>query len=1526
MACSRVESGHAVNSNDGRSLTSAPTVRRRLREFVRKALPGLCLINLGSGLWAQGASFVDATAGTGVRYVHAAPGGPATPAKGHGGLAVVDIDGDGWPDLLGARLNSSPVLYVNQRDGTFKEEALARGLGAAVNAGSFVMADFTNTGRQDLFVVPEKGPRFFYFVNDGTGHFTEDAAARGAAVPTTMEDHQAFSVSVVDFDRDGFLDIYVCEWGPTTEFPLHSVLLRNLGRNSPGHFENVTVASGLLQSPALNSFYVNSAGKPQQTAFSAAWADFDGDGWPDLALVADFGGSKIYWNNGNGTFTEATRASGLGLDEFGMGVAVADFDGDGRLDLFISSIFDQPIFSRLGTNTGNKLYRNLGQRQFAEVASTAGVDRTGWSWGAAFFDYNNRGVQDLIVTNGIDGVSAGIPGGFYEDALTDPTALFRNDGNGRFINLATSEGVRDTGLGKGVVVWDYNNDGMLDVAIGDTYAGPTIYRNTGAVRNDWIRLRFRGTASNRDGIGAVARVTARGRTQVLLYQPTNAFLGTHEPVLHVGLGGVGVTVDQIEILWPSGTVQTLRSVPSNQILTIVEPDSGFTRPVITLQPSFAGAIAKDSPLVLNVAAVGHPAPVYAWHKDGVAIEGANQPTFSIAHIHPIDAGRYTVTVTNPEGTVTSAGVDVVVTINPAAHSVARWWNEFLLDGIRADTPNPPVHARNLYHFSAAVWDAFWAYEAEGWSDATPVYVKEDVRPIDWIGGRESAQRQAISYAAYRLLTQRFRNSPGATRTLFGFRWLMQQLGYDPNFAATAGNSPAAVGNRIGLGVLAATLHDGANEAGGYADATGYRSLNEPLPVARPGTTMNDPSRWQPLALMQSITQNGIPQPTAVQSFVGVNARNTTPFALVKPTPTTLAIDPGPPPEFGGATHAAFIQEALDCILASATLDPTDGAMVDISPSALLNNPPGTNSGNGRALNPVTNRPYTANLVKRGDYARVLAEFWADGPNSETPPGHWNVVLNQVTDHPLFSRRYAGEGLILTALEWDVRAYLALNGSMHDAACAAWLLKRQYDSARPISVIRFLGGLGQSSEPAGQSYHPRGLPLISGLIELVTPASSAPGQRHAHLADSVGQVAIRAWQGNPANPRTQIGGVGWILAARWVPYQMSTFVTPAFPGYVSGHSTFSRAAAEVLTLLTGSPFFPGGLSEYRFFANAFLKFESGPTTDLTLQWATYYDAADQAGLSRIYGGIHPAIDDLSGRLLGSRVGLGAFFKAQSLRHRAAVTPGLGNVSARGYSGPGSAAMIAGFVVDGTAPQSVLLRAVGPGLENFGIAADSCERDPSLEVHRSSDDQVVAANDNWSASPRAASIAARSAAVGAFALAPGGRDAAELSDLVPGGYSMVLRSANPLRPGIQLGEVYAPRLSNVSTRALVRAGDNVLVVGFAVQPGDPVAVLVRGVGPTLRLFGVPDALHDPVLAVYRQLPNGGSELVAANDNWFSGAKASLVQSAGQLAAGFPLATAGRDAALFLQLPAGNYTAVISSADGAEGVALAEVYWVR
>jgi hypothetical protein len=370
----------------------------------------------------------------------------------------------------------------------------------------------------------------------------------------------------------------------------------------------------------------------------------------------------------------------------------------------------------------------------------------------------------------------------------------------------------------------------------------------------------------------------------------------------------------------------------------------------------------------------------------------------------------------------------------------------------------------------------------------------------------------------------------------------------------------------------------------------------------------------------------------------------TPFAL-PPADDGVPIDPGAPPRLTDpASSDDFKGAALEIIRYSSMLDATDGVTIDIGPGAIGDNSLGSNDGDGIELNPVTGQPYEPNVVLRADFARALAEFWADGPKSETPPGHWNVVANSAVDSPGFVRKLAGQGPELDPLEWDVKMYLALNGAVHDAAIAAWGLKGHYDSARPISMIRYMGGLGQSSDRSGPSYDRDGLPLEPGLVEVVTAESAARGERHAHLADNVGEIAIRTWRGFPEDPATQTSGVGWIRAVDWVPYQRKTFVTPAFAGYVSGHSTFSRAAAEVLTAFTGSPFFPGGLSEWTTPAGELLH-EEGPTKDVTLQWATYYDAADQAGLSRLFMGIHISPDDLEGRKAGSTCGKDAWALAQ-----------------------------------------------------------------------------------------------------------------------------------------------------------------------------------------------------------------------------------------------------------------------------------------
>jgi hypothetical protein len=558
-------------------------------------------------------------------------------------------------------------------------------------------------------------------------------------------------------------------------------------------------------------------------------------------------------------------------------------------------------------------------------------------------------------------------------------------------------------------------------------------------------------------------------------------------------------------------------------------------------------------------------------------------------------------------------------------SVARVWNEALLHAIERDSPAPTVHARNLFHVSAAMWDAWAAYDAhaDGW------LVREKLEADDVQAARETA----LSYAAYRLLLHRYSYASGLEETFDELVGTLEGLCYRIDYVEAEGDSPAALGNRVAAAYIARGREDGANEELRYADPT-YKPANPPLVVSEPGTKMRDPSSWQPLALARIVAQNAIPQPGSVQFFVGPHWGHVGGFALPA-SDAGVPIDPGPSPRLdasGGRAEShrprrqsrhglgrrrrvgAFERAALAVIRRSAELDPRDGVSIDIGPGARGANSLSANDGRGHDFNPATGKPYAANVVLRGDYARALAEYWADGPRSETPPGHWNSVANEVSDSPQLTRRIGGRGPVLDRLEWDVKLYLALNGAVHDAAVAAWGLKGHYDSARPISMIRYLGARDL-------------LPTVPGLVE----------RRRR-------ETVIRAWGGFPKDPATQASGVRWIRAVEWVPYQRPTFVTPAFSGYVSGHSTFSRAAAEVLTAFTGSSYFPGGLYEVPVPRGA-LKIEAGPSRDLALQWATYFDAADAAGTSRLWMGIHVPPDDFAGRRVGAQCGKAAWDRAR-----------------------------------------------------------------------------------------------------------------------------------------------------------------------------------------------------------------------------------------------------------------------------------------
>ena len=614
------------------------------------------------------------------------------------------------------------------------------------------------------------------------------------------------------------------------------------------------------------------------------------------------------------------------------------------------------------------------------------------------------------------------------------------------------------------------------------------------------------------------------------------------------------------------------------------------------------------------------------------------------------------------------------------HGIAYEWIEVQLKGIRTDFARPPVHARNLYHVSLGMYDAWAAYDevAEtvllgntvGGYTADFEGIPENILPFLDI---PTARREAVSYAAYRILTHRYEDSPGSVIALERFDSLFTANGYDPSLTSTNyfGGSPAALGNYIADQVIAYGMQDGANEAFDYTNLY-YEPLNDQLVMDDPGNpTISDPNRWQPLAINGFVDQSGQVL-TSAPPFQSPEWGWVAPFALEDGQMTMYErdgelwptwLDPGAPLYTGGDQPAAvdsmYKHHFSMVSIWQSQHDPYNGVMIDASPANIGNSPDfpesfeeygnfydyfgGGDAGIGHDLNPITGLPYEEQLVPLGDYTRILAEFWADGPDSETPPGHWFSIFNEVMEHPAFTYDWMGEGEEIDPLQYEVQGYLTLGGAVHDAAIAAWSVKGYYDYVRPVSAIRYMAGQGQSTDPTLPSYSPNGIPLFDGLIELVDDTDSLAGTG----GENIGKIKLYTWKGPgyintvedengldiPVDTAGNIAGVGWILAENWWPYQRPSFVTPPFAGFVSGHSTFSRSAAEVLTAITGDPYFPGGMGVFPCPQDNFLVFEIGPSVDVELQWATYYDASDQCSLSRIWGGIHPVTDDILGRQMG-----------------------------------------------------------------------------------------------------------------------------------------------------------------------------------------------------------------------------------------------------------------------------------------------------
>ena len=612
-----------------------------------------------------------------------------------------------------------------------------------------------------------------------------------------------------------------------------------------------------------------------------------------------------------------------------------------------------------------------------------------------------------------------------------------------------------------------------------------------------------------------------------------------------------------------------------------------------------------------------------------------------------------------------------------AQSVAREWNDVILEGIRNDFARPTVHARNLWHSSIIMYDAWAAYEPTADTYLLGKTVGSFNCPFDGVAipeDAQAAQEEAMSYAVYRLILFRFQNSPLAGETFFYANELMGDLGYDPSITSTdyLDGTPAHLGNYLAEQILAFGAQDGSNEQQDFGNLV-YEPVNEPLDMGETGNPlMTDPNRWQQLTVAGAIDQSGNEVPSTLD-FLSPEWGNVVPFAMDSEDLTVLQRDginwrvyhdPGTPPlleeGLGEGLESEWKWGHILVSIWQSHHDIEDGVMIDISPASLGNNPAlpetfedfdqfynfydGGDQSQGYDINPYTGEAYEPQLVNRADYARVLAEFWADGPDSETPPGHWFKILNEVSDNPLLEKRWNGQGPILDDLQWDVKTYLTLGGGMHDCAISAWGIKGYYDYPRPVSAIRFMAEKGQCSDEGLPNYHPDGFPLIPGYVELVEVGDPLAGDAN----EFVGEVKLFTWRGPDyiENEQFDQAGVGWILAKNWFPYQRPTFVTPPFAGYVSGHSVFSRCAAELMTLMTGDEYFPGGMSNFVAEQNEFLVFEEGPSTDIILQWAKYRDASDQTSLSRIWGGIHPPADDIPGRKIGIEIAPEVFTLAES----------------------------------------------------------------------------------------------------------------------------------------------------------------------------------------------------------------------------------------------------------------------------------------
>jgi hypothetical protein len=492
------------------------------------------------------------------------------------GCAFLDYDGDGWMDIY--LVNSGPcdffkptrpvrnALYHNNRDGTFTDVTEKAGVAGGTFGMGVAVGDYNNDGFPDLFVTAYG--RCTLYRNNGDGTFTDVTEKAGVAAP-------GWTTSAVwlDYDNDGRLDLFVCSFVEWSGVKTNLCGSNKLGRNFyciPRVFK--PTPSLLFHNNGDGTFTEVSQGTDIHRALGKALGvvatDVNNDGLMDLFVANDTVQNFLFMNRGHGKWEEIALPaevgfSANGLARSGMGVDAADLDGDGWQDLFVANV-DQEMFS---------LYRNKGDESFEDVAAANGVaeaTRLLSGWGLKFFDYDNDGRMDLLLANGH-------PDDMIDDygmkvKYKEPLLLFHHDGQRlRDVSAEAGPAFARTFPARGLAVGDFDNDGRLDVLVGNNGGPPLLLRNVAEHGNHWLGVRLQGVRCNRDGIGASLTWTAGGVRRARLKTAGGSYLSSHDPREVLGLGPA-TRVDRLEIRWPGpdGFVETLKDLPVDRYVSIVQ--------------------------------------------------------------------------------------------------------------------------------------------------------------------------------------------------------------------------------------------------------------------------------------------------------------------------------------------------------------------------------------------------------------------------------------------------------------------------------------------------------------------------------------------------------------------------------------------------------------------------------------------------------------------------------------------------------------------------------------------------------------------------------------------------------------------------------------------------------------------------------------------------------------------------------------------------------------------------------------------